>query len=63
MHREAAAQLLGRNDTTVQAKSVSGFFGRESMRENAREILGRNSDAIVDHGNPDPVIRLSHAQG
>ena len=61
---QRSAQFVGRVCTTVQAKTVPLFLRSESVRKDARQVLRRDSHAIVRDMNLQPFIILHRrAQG
>src|SRR5471030_1497601 len=50
-HGERAAELPGGKRATVQAEAVAGLARGEAVREDAREVFGRDAHAVVAHGD------------
>ena len=60
---ERAAEFFRRQRTIVQTEAVAGLSCGETVREDTREVLWRNTDAIVDDGDGQPISCLSQSQG
>src|SRR3569833_2233558 len=46
----------------MQAETVASLAGRESVIEDAGEILGGNTDPVVRHTDPDAITEATGAQ-
>src|SRR5207253_10366345 len=60
--QKPAPHGFGGKGSAVQAKAMSIFAGGEAMVENARQVLGWDADAIIDHGNFDQAVAIGSAQ-
>ncbi len=57
MNGQIPAEFHGCQRTAVQTKAVAVLAGAESVRENARQIVRDNSDAIINHADLDAFGR------
>ena len=56
MGEQVAAQFAGGEDAAVEAKAVAIGPGGESVAEEAIEVFGADTDAIVGDGNAQAVV-------